>query len=398
MTGTPRSSGFVERVVSRREARLVFWLVVLALLFAVLELASAIFGVLAQPAVIVFVAWLVAYVLEPPVSWLKRHLPFHSRGLAVAVTYVLTAVIAIVVLGAALIAILNAAVAFVDNLPAILTRIGDVVRPIIEALGISLPSRDDVVNGIVSWFSQNGAALTAAVRAAIGNVIGLVAALITSVIISVGFAAGQVSLLGWLHRFLPSSSYRDLSELERAIATSFGGFVRGRLVIGSIYGLVICGAAVLLGVPYGPLIGVIAGLIVFIPWIGPLLGWAVLPAFALIVAPDVVGPAALVSIAAALVIQLLVTQLVMGATVKMSPVAVLVAVMFGSALAGVIGAIFAIPVAAAILAVADYLRQRDALLAADEDARVSAPAVTAGDSEATAPTVLPDRDGRPSPA
>ena len=50
---------------------------------------------------------------------------------------------------------------------------------------------------------------------------------------------GQVSLLGWLRRFLPSSTYRDLTELEAAIAVSFGGFVRGRLVIGAIYGVII---------------------------------------------------------------------------------------------------------------------------------------------------------------
>jgi predicted PurR-regulated permease PerM len=46
----------------------------------------------------------------------------------------------------------------------------------------------------------------------------------------------------------------------------------------------------------------------------------------------------------------------------MSPVAVFVVVILGTAVAGVIGAIFAIPTAAAILAVTDYLHQRDMLL------------------------------------
>ena len=64
----------------------------------------------------------------------------------------------------------------------------------------------------------------------------------------------------------------------------------------------------------------------------------------------------------AVVIQVVVTQFVMAGAVRMPPVAVFVVVILGTAIAGVLGAIFAIPTAAAILAVTDYLRQRDVLL------------------------------------
>jgi predicted PurR-regulated permease PerM len=354
-------------VVSRREARLVFWLVVLVLVAVLFTLSTEFFAVLASPAVILFIAWLMAYVLEPPVSWLQRHLPFKGRGIAVAITYVVTALIAIVVLTAALIAVINAAVAFVDNLPQILARVREILTPVFELLGISLPTGGDAIEAIQAWLRESGAQLADAASAAIRNLVAVVAGLITAVIISVGLAVGQVSLLGWARRFLPRSTYRDLTELEGAIAVSFGGFVRGRLLIGAIFGLIILIAAFLLGVPLAPLIAVIAGLIVFIPWIGPLIGWAVLPAFALVLAPDVVGQAALVSIVAAIAVQLVVTQLVMGAAVNMSPVAVFVVVILGTSLAGIMGAIFAIPVAAAVLAITDYLRQRDVLLRAEDE-------------------------------
>ena len=354
------------RVVSRREARLLFWLVLLVLVGLVITLFADVFAVFAGPAVILFVAWLMSYVLEPPVSFLQRHLPFRGRGIAVAITYVVTAVVAFVVIGAAAVAVINAAVAFTDNLPAILAKIGDVLRPIVELLGLSLPDGGSVVTAIQGFLAENASEITDAVTGAVRNTIVLIASLITTVIISVGLAMGQVSLLGWMRRFLPSSTYRDLTELELAIAVSFGGFVRGRLLIGAIYGGVIGIAAVLLGIPYGALIAVIAGLIVFIPWIGPLIGWAVLPAFALILAPDVVAPAAAISIATAVVIQVVVTQFVMAGAVRMAPVAVFVVVILGSAIAGVLGAIFAIPTAAAILAVTDYLRERDVLLRGDD--------------------------------
>ena len=253
---------------------------------AIITLYADVFAVFAGPVIILFVAWLMSYVLEPPVSFIQRHLPFRGRGVAVATTYVVTAVVAFVVIAAAVVAVINAAVAFTDNLPAILAKVGDVLRPLIERLGLTLPNSGSVVESIQRFLAENASEIADAVTGTARNLIVIVASLITAIIISVGLAMGQVSLLGWMRRFLPSSTYRDLTELERAIAVSFGGFVRGRLLIGAIYGGVIGIAAVILGIPYGALIAVIAGLIVFIPWIGPLIGWAVLPAFALILAPD----------------------------------------------------------------------------------------------------------------
>ncbi len=363
----PSRSYILSDVVSRREARLVFWLVVLSLGAFVVSIAAQAFGVLVGPAIILFVAWLMAYVLEPLVSLIQRHLPFRGRGVSVAITYLATAIIAIVVLGSAGIALINAAVAFVDELPTIIARVGELLQPVITALGLQPPTSGDLVAGLQEWLRLNGAQLADGVSMIIRNSLTVVAGLVTAVFISVGLAVGQVSLLGWLRLFLPRSTYRDLSQLELAIAVSFGGFVRGRLLIGAIYGGISAVTAFLLGVPFSPLIGVIAGLIVFIPWIGPLLGWAVLPAFAMVLAPAVVVPCLVVSLIAAVAVQLVVTQLVMGAAVKMRPVAVFVVVILGAAIAGILGAIFAIPVAAAVLAVTDYLRQRDVLLRADTE-------------------------------
>ena len=376
MSSTNRPNSIWD-VVSRREARLIFWLALIALFGLVMSLLRDLFTALAGPAIILFVAWLMSYVLEPPVSWLRRHLPTKGRGVPVAITYVITGVTAFVVIGAAIVAVVNAAVAFVDALPTLIPKIGDALEPLFTLLGISMPSGGSVVTALQTWLAENAAGLTETLRSIVLGGVTIVIGLITAVFISMGLAVGQVSLLGWLRRFLPSSTYRDLTELESAIAVSFGGFVRGRLVIGAIFGGIIGVAAFVFDVPFAPLIAFVAGLIVFIPWIGPLIGWAVLPAFAFILQPTVVLQCAIVSIVAAVAVQLLVTQFVMGAAVKMSPVAVFVVVIIGTALAGVLGAIFAIPTAAAILAVTDYLKERDVLLRAADV--TDAPATAVGD-------------------
>jgi predicted PurR-regulated permease PerM len=367
----PRPS--IWDVISVREARLLFWLVTLALIAVIVTLSAGLGAKLAEPAVILFIAWLMAYVLQPVVDLILRHLPVKSRGLAVAITYLLTVTITFVVLLGAGLALLQAAVAFVDRLPEILSQVGATLRPILDTLGIRMPGGADVVSAVQGFLVTYGGQLADAARSAVVNLVALVAALFTAVIISVGLAVGQVSLLGWLRTFLPESTYADLTALEQAIALAFGGFVRGRLLIGGIYGAVVLVTAIVFGVPFAPLIAVIAGLIVFIPWIGPLIGWAVLPAFALILAPDVVVPCLVVSLVGAVAIQVLVTQLVMGAAVKMSPVAVFAVVIIGASLAGIAGAVFAIPVAASILAITDYLRQRDLLLRAATAGETASP-------------------------
>jgi predicted PurR-regulated permease PerM len=366
----------LANVISPREVRLLFWLVIIALVAIIANLTAGIVTTLSGPAIILFVAWLLAYVLEPLVNWLARHMPFKSRGLAVAVTYLTTALVTFAVLLGAGVALLNAAIAFVDALPTIVAQVREAMKPVLEFFGLSFTGEFDLGAAVADFVAKNGQAIADAAKMAVANTVAIVAGLFTAVIISVGLAVGQVSLLGWLRIFLPERAYADVAALERAIAVSFGGFVRGRGLIGLIYGTVVLIAAVLLGVPFGPLIAVIAGLIVFIPWIGPLLGWAVLPAFALVLAPEVVVPCLVVSLVAAIAVQLVVTQLVMGAAVNMSPVAVFSVVIIGTALAGVMGAIFAIPTAAAILAITDYLRKRDVLLRAetpDEPDDASAP-------------------------
>ena len=364
----------LSRVISPRELRLLFWLIVMVLVGVLGVLGSGIAETLSGPAVILFVAWLMAYVLEPAVTWLARHMPFHSRGLAVAVTYLLTVVVTFSVLLGVGAALLSAAIAFVDQLPAIVARVRELAEPLAASMGLSPPAPVDLAGAIADQVAANGEAIGAAVRATLQNLVAVVAGLFTAVVISVGMAAGEVTLLGWLRRFLPERSYADIAALERAIALSFGGFIRGRGLIGLIFGVLIWIAALLLGVPLAVLIAVIAGLIQFIPFVGPLLGWSVLPAFAVVLAPAVAAPALVVSLLIAVVMQMIVTRMVMGRAVKIRAAAVLAVVMLGTAIAGVMGAIFAIPTTAAILAITDYLKKRDVLLreAVDEAADAAA--------------------------
>ena len=128
-------------MISPRELRLLFWLIVIALVGVIGILTSGIADTLTGPAVILFIAWLMAYVLEPAVDWLARHLPFHSRALAVAVTYLVTVLVTFAVLLGAGAALLSAAVTFVEQLPTIVARVRELAAPLAESLGLTPPAR-----------------------------------------------------------------------------------------------------------------------------------------------------------------------------------------------------------------------------------------------------------------
>jgi predicted PurR-regulated permease PerM len=155
----PRS---LAGVVSPRELRLLFWLVIIVLVGLIGLLGSGIADTLSGPAVILFVAWLMAYVLEPAVTWLTRHLPVHSRGVAVAVTYLVTVIVTFVVLLGAGAALLGAALTFIEQLPEIVDRVEAALQPIAASAGLTPPSPVDLPAAVSAAVAENGDAIATA--------------------------------------------------------------------------------------------------------------------------------------------------------------------------------------------------------------------------------------------
>lgn len=153
---------------------------------------------------------------------------------------------------------------------------------------------------------------------------------------------------GFLLGLLPPAGRARAASLWAEIARGFAGYVRGiainMVVIGSVTGV----AAALLGLPAPALLGVFAGLTEMIPIVGPiagaipavLLGFTISPYFPLVVA--------LVYFVIQQVEAHTLVPLVMRHSVGLPSLAVLVALAAGAALAGVGGAIVAVPLAFAL--------------------------------------------------
>jgi predicted PurR-regulated permease PerM len=145
---------------------------------------------------------------------------------------------------------------------------------------------------------------------------------------------------------LPEQAQAQGALLFSDLGRTLGGWVRGTLVAMLLIGAFTALGLVLLGVPYALLLGLLAGLLELIPYLGPWISGAIAVVVALVAvdpikALEVVGLFFIVQLAEGNLVQ----PLVMSWAVRIDPLLVLVAVTLGAQVLGVVGALLAVPIA-----------------------------------------------------
>ena len=167
-------------------------------------------------------------------------------------------------------------------------------------------------------------------------------------------------LVAWVDDMLPRSIEPTIAHLARESDMVLGAFVRGQLLVMLALGIFYGAGLSILGLSVGPLIGMIAGLLSFVPYLGFIVGFgsaliAVLVQYGdwshliMVVCVFIVGQL--------LEGYVLVPRLV-GEKIGLHPVAVIFAVLAGGYLCGFLGVLLALPAASVILVVLRYLSQR----------------------------------------
>ena len=170
------------------------------------------------------------------------------------------------------------------------------------------------------------------------------------VILSIYIALDREDILAFLFRLVPPAFVPQARVLQVAVGRSFGGFLRGQLILGLAFGGFTALVNVVFGLQYAALTTVAAGLLQMIPFFGPFLSWAP-PVVAAMLTPD--GPVlpvlVLMGIGWFVTMNILSPRLMSG-SVGVHPIIVLASVVIGSKIAGIAGAIFGIPIAAVLSA------------------------------------------------
>ena len=188
------------------------------------------------------------------------------------------------------------------------------------------------------------------------GVFGTVLSLFLMVIVSIYFLIDRERVSGAALRAIPATVRDQTVEMLGVIESRLARFVKGQLLLCAIMGLVGWAIVQFTIGRYAIVLGLWVGLTEFIPVVGAFLGAIPAVAIALLVNP-VQGliVAALFLIAQQIEGNLLVPK-VIGDSVNLHPMWVLFGVMAASALYGLMGALFALPLMAIISAALDYLK------------------------------------------
>ena len=214
-----------------------------------------------------------------------------------------------------------------------------------------LPTEDQLASQLQALV---GTVLTGVLGIGVG-VVAFLAQMLSIVVLSIYLTLDQ-SRLERLWLSLASAARRpELLAIWREIESRLGTYVRGELLLMTSIGVLASLGYLVIGLPYPVALGALAGLLEFVPMVGPTLG--AIPA--IIVAMSISPQAVLLVVGYSIVIQvaennILVPRL-MGRSVGVSPVVVIVAIFAFSSLLGIAGAFLAIPLAAILQVLMDHL-------------------------------------------
>jgi predicted PurR-regulated permease PerM len=335
--------------LSAREHQLVQVLVVLAILYLAFQLFALGWVAVAQIAdvILIFIAaWALAYLLSPLVTSIDMATPL-NRTLSVVLVYI---AIGLVLVGVGLLAI-PPLVAQLDDLVtrgpeygARASQLAANIQSALEGLGIRVD-----LTAFYGTLPQRFGELAGSYAKDILGVVSATAAIFFNVtlVLIIAFLMLNDGDSMW-HRFtrvLTPELGSEAELLRQSADRSFGGFIRGSLILGLIYGIATILILVPLGVPYAGVLALVSGLTMIIPFFGPII--AIIPVIAVtfLGAADRLLIVFILVLAVQQVLLNVVGPRIMSRSIGIHPIFVFLALLLGAKLAGFWGVVLAMPVA-----------------------------------------------------
>ena len=299
-----------------------------------------------------------AYILEPFVSWLERRIPWMSsrpelkRVILILLIY---AIFVLIVIGA-LIAFIPPITAeirrFVEDVPHLIER----SRATVESLDAQITERlpEELVAAIHDGAQDLGKVVVSAAVVFAARTYGVISQTLSlllglamvPLILFYLLKDGDKIIAGMLSILSPEPRRHTRNVLE-ILNGVFSSYIRGQLILGLVVGVLVFIGLMLLGVPFAPVLGLVAGITELIPIIGPWLGAIPGLLVVLATAPEKFIWVALLYLGVQLLENSLLVPRIQSESLNLHPVFVLAALIVGSEVAGLWGVILGPPLAAA---------------------------------------------------
>ena len=356
------SFGRLRDTLDRRAAwvETLIVLTTVAVAFVVLGFLASYFKDYFHLILIFFLAWLLAFLISPVADWLQRRLKGLPRPLAVVAV-----IVPVVVVGALVIVRIVASLA--DSFVQLAAAIPDLVASppsLLTDIQAWFDARGIDVDLVASFQSAASGLLTGMADlmiAAFGGALSAVGMLVDAIVVltlAIFMAIDRDSIQRLGLDLTPPEKRENVLLFRRSVGAAFAGFIRSQLILGALYGVWAFLVSLVFGLPFGLATAFLTGLIMAIPIYGPYVSWLPVVLVAFFVRPDVVLLVAVVMLVGWFIDENILAPLVRAGALQLHPIVVTFAFLLGAQLAGAIGAIVAIPLAAVVQAfVVKYLEE-----------------------------------------
>jgi predicted PurR-regulated permease PerM len=349
-----------ERVVDFRTRTVLRVLLIVLCVAITLEVVWIARHVLAW----VVIALFLALALNPLVNWIERRSGL-GRGPAIAVAYLIV-VVAIAGVGASFLPRL------IDEVNGFVQALPNYVHDLTHGRGRLgfLETKYHVVEKIREQVQHGGAkkllGLSGAALSVTKSVISLIAATVTIVFLTFFMLLEGGAWMERIYSLFSDGSQARVRRIGDDIYKTVGGYVTGNILISVIAGTSATIVLLIMGVPYAVALGLLVAVLDLIPLAGATVAGVAVSAVAFLHSI----PAGVVFVIFVIVYQQLenhfLQPVIYGRTVQLSALAVLVSVLVGAELAGILGALAAIPVAGALqVLIRDQLAYRRPVVAVE---------------------------------
>lgn len=293
--------------------------------------------------IVFFIAFLVATVLHPVVSWLKRH--HFPTGLAVLIPIVGLLVLAALVVYLIAPQISNEVTSFSNKIPGYAHDL--------KHNGINLHIDTKSVKSVLqNHFGTISSAVISATKTAVEIVVGV----ISIIVISLYWLGSYERVRETIVSYFPAGGRARASDIWSRVEKKLVSWVAAQILLSIAVGLLVWIGALVIGLPFAGILGLISGLLEIIPTLGPIASAVPGVLLALTISWQTAVAAAIMYLIVHQLENHLLAPWLLGRTVRLSPIIVIFALLTGAVLYGILGALLAVPVALVISAFVDSYR------------------------------------------
>ena len=289
-----------------------------------------------------------------------------SRTISVSVVFFVLSLIAILLLLIVLPLVERQVVVLAEKLPLYIDRAQHYLLPLLkEHTGVDVAAIDlDMLKKSLANYWKAAGGIAANVVRSISHssliLVGWIANFLLMLVVTFYLLRDWDILVAKVHALIPRKNEKTIVTLAKESDEVLGAFFRGQMLVMLVLAMVYTIGLMIVGLDTALLIGGLAGLVSFVPYLGFIIGIVVASIAALMQFQEILPLfyVAIVFMIGQMLEGMLLTPLLVGDKIGLHPVAVIFAVLAGGQLFGFVGVLLALPVAAVVAVVLRHMLER----------------------------------------